>query len=382
MAPRSPTRSTSPSCTTGPARSTAAPTRGYPCYRQWLTFTVLWDGRVALCCADFDGRVILGDLRTSTIREVWNGERVPEDPPRAPRDRRTGHLHGVRPAEEGLAALDRRHPDELTDSHGPSSLAPACRTAGVGEDDPRACWTGSCGSIGSPGPHARPRRRCRSLRGLLPRSRQPRHRTGTGRGRDRRRPRASVRRCVRSGRWSAPRFWNTSSNRSGPSTRCGACSNRAAVCCSPLDSSSPSTTAPCDYFRSPATVWRTCCSGSKRSRSPRKRARWTRWRFSCSGSASRPTRSVGARSGTSGSCLARLLRLGRFLVRREYITSRGWRTRREGRMMTSGYYVVATSAGRSPGLPRLDLALSEPRRAASRHAAGHVAPPGSVAAKP
>ena len=39
---------------------------------------------------------------------------------------------------------------------------------------------------------------------------------------------------------------------------------------------------------------------------------------------------------------ARLLRLGRFLVRREYITSRGWRTRREGRMMTSGYYVVAS----------------------------------------
>ena len=46
----------------------------FPCYRQWLTFTVLWDGRVALCCADFDGRVILGDLRTATIREVWNGE--------------------------------------------------------------------------------------------------------------------------------------------------------------------------------------------------------------------------------------------------------------------------------------------------------------------
>jgi MoaA/NifB/PqqE/SkfB family radical SAM enzyme len=44
----------------------------YPCYRLWLTFTVLWDGRVSLCCADFDGRHVLGDLRTSTIREVWN----------------------------------------------------------------------------------------------------------------------------------------------------------------------------------------------------------------------------------------------------------------------------------------------------------------------
>jgi hypothetical protein len=46
----------------------------FPCYRQWLTFTVLWDGRVALCCADFDGRVILGDVRTSMIRDVWNAE--------------------------------------------------------------------------------------------------------------------------------------------------------------------------------------------------------------------------------------------------------------------------------------------------------------------
>jgi Radical SAM superfamily/Iron-sulfur cluster-binding domain len=46
----------------------------YPCYRPWLTFTVLWDGRVSLCCADFDGRTILGDLNTSTIQEVWNAE--------------------------------------------------------------------------------------------------------------------------------------------------------------------------------------------------------------------------------------------------------------------------------------------------------------------
>jgi MoaA/NifB/PqqE/SkfB family radical SAM enzyme len=46
----------------------------FPCYRQWLTFTVLWDGRVSLCCADFDGKVVLGDMRTSGIREVWESE--------------------------------------------------------------------------------------------------------------------------------------------------------------------------------------------------------------------------------------------------------------------------------------------------------------------
>jgi MoaA/NifB/PqqE/SkfB family radical SAM enzyme len=46
----------------------------YPCYRPWLTFTVLWDGRVALCCADFDGHTILGDLNSSTIKEIWNND--------------------------------------------------------------------------------------------------------------------------------------------------------------------------------------------------------------------------------------------------------------------------------------------------------------------
>jgi len=46
----------------------------YPCYRPWLTFTVLWDGRVSLCCADFDGSTILGDLSTSTIQDIWNAE--------------------------------------------------------------------------------------------------------------------------------------------------------------------------------------------------------------------------------------------------------------------------------------------------------------------
>jgi radical SAM protein with 4Fe4S-binding SPASM domain len=46
----------------------------YPCYRPWLTFTVLWDGRVSLCCADFDGRHVLGDLNTATIKDIWNSD--------------------------------------------------------------------------------------------------------------------------------------------------------------------------------------------------------------------------------------------------------------------------------------------------------------------
>ena len=46
----------------------------YPCYRPWLTFTVLWDGRVSLCCADFDGHTVLGDLTTQSIQDIWNND--------------------------------------------------------------------------------------------------------------------------------------------------------------------------------------------------------------------------------------------------------------------------------------------------------------------
>jgi radical SAM protein with 4Fe4S-binding SPASM domain len=46
----------------------------FPCYRQWLTFTALWDGRVSLCCADLDGHVVLGDLNTQSIADIWNGD--------------------------------------------------------------------------------------------------------------------------------------------------------------------------------------------------------------------------------------------------------------------------------------------------------------------
>ena len=45
-----------------------------PCARLWKTITVLWDGRVALCCLDYDGEVILGDLKKETLQQIWKGK--------------------------------------------------------------------------------------------------------------------------------------------------------------------------------------------------------------------------------------------------------------------------------------------------------------------
>jgi hypothetical protein len=50
----------------------AGPSR-HLCHRLWTSFTVLWDGRVSLCCLDYEGEVVLGDLNRQSVTEVLNG---------------------------------------------------------------------------------------------------------------------------------------------------------------------------------------------------------------------------------------------------------------------------------------------------------------------
>lgn len=44
----------------------------YPCRRLWNEIIVISSGKVALCCVDFDGKVIVGDMNKQTLEEVWN----------------------------------------------------------------------------------------------------------------------------------------------------------------------------------------------------------------------------------------------------------------------------------------------------------------------
>ena len=46
----------------------------FPCQLPWQSMSVAWDGRVVACCGDLNGRIILGDLGTQTLSEVWNGD--------------------------------------------------------------------------------------------------------------------------------------------------------------------------------------------------------------------------------------------------------------------------------------------------------------------
>lgn len=43
-----------------------------PCSRIWRTFTVLSSSEVALCCLDYEGKVIMGNVEKSSIYEIWH----------------------------------------------------------------------------------------------------------------------------------------------------------------------------------------------------------------------------------------------------------------------------------------------------------------------
>jgi len=40
------------------------------CRRVSFTIPVLWDGRVSLCCMDYDGKMIFGDLNKDSLKEI------------------------------------------------------------------------------------------------------------------------------------------------------------------------------------------------------------------------------------------------------------------------------------------------------------------------
>ncbi|MFH1023607.1 MAG: radical SAM/SPASM domain-containing protein [Planctomycetota bacterium] len=49
-----------------------------PCFRLWSQMVVLSDGRVPLCCNDYEGRVILGDARESSLSGIWRSGKMEE----------------------------------------------------------------------------------------------------------------------------------------------------------------------------------------------------------------------------------------------------------------------------------------------------------------
>lgn len=47
-----------------------------PCHAPWSSLVILSDGRVPLCCSDFNAKVCLGDVTQRPIADIWHGEVV------------------------------------------------------------------------------------------------------------------------------------------------------------------------------------------------------------------------------------------------------------------------------------------------------------------
>ncbi|MBI3583744.1 MAG: radical SAM protein [Nitrospinae bacterium] len=45
-----------------------------PCKMLWDQMVILQDGKVALCCLDYDGKVIVGNMKNESILNIWNGK--------------------------------------------------------------------------------------------------------------------------------------------------------------------------------------------------------------------------------------------------------------------------------------------------------------------
>ena len=50
--------------------------RKVTCTLLWERMAVLWNGDVTICGEDMDGKYVVGNLRDSSIQEVWLGEKL------------------------------------------------------------------------------------------------------------------------------------------------------------------------------------------------------------------------------------------------------------------------------------------------------------------
>ena len=62
----------------GEIRFSRVPWYNQPCRRLWNTLSILWDGKVSLCCIDYEGTVNLGNIEKQSIMEIWNSREIKE----------------------------------------------------------------------------------------------------------------------------------------------------------------------------------------------------------------------------------------------------------------------------------------------------------------
>ncbi|HLD28772.1 MAG TPA: radical SAM protein [bacterium] len=47
-----------------------------PCPAPFIEMDILYDGAVSLCCRDYEGELVVGNINQNTILEIWNGDKA------------------------------------------------------------------------------------------------------------------------------------------------------------------------------------------------------------------------------------------------------------------------------------------------------------------
>lgn len=58
--------------------SKSTPIKRYPCYHLWFSPGIAWDGEVSICCDDLERQAVIGDIKKSTMSEIWQGDKLKE----------------------------------------------------------------------------------------------------------------------------------------------------------------------------------------------------------------------------------------------------------------------------------------------------------------
>ena len=48
----------------------------YPCHSLWVAPSINWDGRVSICCIDWNNEEIIGDVKTQSLSEIWQSDKL------------------------------------------------------------------------------------------------------------------------------------------------------------------------------------------------------------------------------------------------------------------------------------------------------------------
>jgi len=48
----------------------------YPCYHLWFSPSIHWNGDVSVCCNDYRRGLLLGNIKSQTLNEIWNGAQI------------------------------------------------------------------------------------------------------------------------------------------------------------------------------------------------------------------------------------------------------------------------------------------------------------------